>query len=71
MKNPAGGQKLDLEARTRDKLLRSVRCLGERGFAPMSQRWRTLQCVMLSLGKIGDFAQAVLVLVQFEHKMTT
>jgi len=26
---------------------------------------------MLSHGKIGDIAQAVLVLVQFEHKMIT
>ena len=48
-----------------------VRCLGERGFALMSQRWRTLQRVMLSPGKIGEIAQATLVLVQFEHKMIT
>jgi len=37
----------------------------------LSQRWRTLQRVMLSHGKIGDIAQAALVLVQFEHKMIT
>jgi len=35
----------------------------------MSQRWRALQRVMLSPGKIGDIAKAVLVPVQFEHKM--
>jgi hypothetical protein len=35
----------------------------------MSQRWRTLQRVMLSPGKIGDITKAVLVLVLFEHKM--
>jgi hypothetical protein len=35
----------------------------------MSQRWRALQRVMLSPGKIGDITKAVLVLVQFEHKM--
>jgi hypothetical protein len=66
VRRPAGGGELDLNTRTRNALLR---CLGERGFALMSQRWRTLQRVMLSPGKIGSIAQAVLVLVQFEHKM--
>jgi hypothetical protein len=37
----------------------------------MSQRWRPLQRVMLSPGKIGGKSQAALVLVQFEHKMIT
>jgi hypothetical protein len=37
----------------------------------MSQRWRRLQRVMLSPGKIGDKSQAALVLVQFEHRMIT
>jgi hypothetical protein len=46
-----------------------LRHQGERGFALMSQRWRTLQRVMLSLGKIGDITKAALDLVQFEHKM--
>jgi hypothetical protein len=49
--------------------LRSLRYQGERGFALMSQRWRALQRVVLSPGTIGDVARAVLVLVQFEHKM--
>jgi hypothetical protein len=71
MKQPAGGRELDINARTRNALLRSLRCLGERGFALISQRWRTLQRVMLSPGKIGDIAQAALVLVQFEHRMIT
>ncbi len=71
VKNPAGGQERDLDTRTRNALLRSLRCLGEQGFALMSQRWRTLQRVMLSPGKIGDIAQAALVLVQFEHNMIT
>jgi hypothetical protein len=69
VRKPAGGGGLDLD--TRNALLRSLRCLGERGFALLSQRWRTLQRVMLSPGKIGDIAQAALVLVQFEHKMIT
>jgi hypothetical protein len=69
VKKPSGGGELDLDTRTRNALLRSLRCLGERGFALLSQRWRTLQRVMLSPGKIGDIARAALVLVQFEHKM--
>jgi hypothetical protein len=69
VKKPAGCRELDINTRTRNDLLRSLRCLGERGFALMSQRWRTLQRVMLSPGKIGDLARAVLILVLFEHKM--
>ncbi len=71
MRKPAGGRELDLDTRTRNALLRSLRCLGERGLALLSQRWQALQRVMLSPGKIGDIARAALVLVQFEHKMIT
>jgi hypothetical protein len=35
----------------------------------MSQRWRTLQRVMLRPGMIGVVARAVLVLARFEYKM--
>ena len=56
MRKPAGGE-LDPDTRTRNALLRSLRYQGERGFALMSQRWRTLQRVMLSPGKIGDITQ--------------
>jgi hypothetical protein len=68
VKNPARGE-LDPDTKTRNALLRSLRYPGERGFALMSQRWRTLRRVMLSPGKIGDIAKAALVLVRFEHKM--
>jgi IS5 family transposase len=71
VRRPAGGGELDLNTQTRNALLRSLRCLGERGFALMSQRWRTLQHVMLSPGRIGGIARAALVLVHFEHKMIT
>ena len=68
MRKPARGE-LDIDTKTRNTLLRSLRYQGERGFALMSQRWRVLQHVMVSPGTIGDIAKAVLVLVQFEHKM--
>ena len=71
VKKPAGVKEPDIDTRARNALLRSVRCLGERGFALLTQRWRTLQHVTASPGKIGLIAQAALVLVLFEHKMIT
>jgi len=71
VKKPAGAGELDINARTRNALLRSARCLGERGFALLNQRWRTLQHVTASPSKIGLIAMAALVLVLFEHKMIT
>ena len=68
VKMPARGA-LDINMKTRDALLRSLRCQGERGFALMSQRWRALQRVTVSPATIGDIAKSALVLVQFEHKM--
>jgi hypothetical protein len=69
VKKPAGNKELDINTRTRNALIRSVRCLGERGFALLTQRWRTLQHVTMSPGRIGQIARAALVLVLFEHKM--
>ena len=71
VKKPAGVKELDINTRARNALLRSVRCLGERGFALLTQRWRTLQHVTASPGTIGLIAKAALVLVLFEHKMIT
>ena len=69
MKKPKGNQELDINNRTRNALLRSLRCMGERGFALLSQRWQALQHVTMSPGKIGQIARAALVLTLFEHKM--
>ena len=68
-KKPAGVNELDIDTQARNALLRSVRCLGERGFALLTQRWKTLQHVTASPGRIGLIARAALVLVLFEHKM--
>ena len=70
VKKPPRGE-LDIDTKTRNALLRSLRYQGERGFALMSQRWRALQHVMVSPTTIGDLTKSVLVLVQFEHKMIT
>jgi DDE superfamily endonuclease len=71
VKKPPGVEELDINTRTRNALIRSARCLGERGFALLTQRWRALQHVTASPSRIGVVAQAALVLVQFEHKMIT
>jgi hypothetical protein len=67
VKQPADGRDLDINTRTRNALLRSLRCLGERGFALVTGRWRTLQHITASPGKIGDIARAALVLTHFEY----
>jgi len=58
---------LSINALTRNMLLRSVRCRGERGFALLKGRWRTLKRVTASPSKIGDITRAALVLTHFEH----
>jgi hypothetical protein len=67
VKQPAEGRDLDSDTRTRNALLRSLRCLGERGFALVAGRWRTLQHITGSPGKIGDIARAALALTHFGH----
>jgi hypothetical protein len=66
-RQPPDGRDLDISTRTRNAIQRSLRCLGERGFALLNQRWRTLQHITASPSKIGDIARAALVLTQFEH----
>jgi hypothetical protein len=51
VKQPSGGRELDISTRTRNALLRSLRCLGERGFALVTGRWRTLQHITASPSK--------------------
>ena len=58
---------LSINALTRNMLLRSVRCRGERGFALLKGRWRTLKRVTASPCKTGDITRAALVLTHFEH----
>jgi hypothetical protein len=67
-KNPAGNQELDAGARTRNALLRDLRCRGERGFALLTQRWAALQHITADPGRITEITRAALVLTQFEHK---
>jgi hypothetical protein len=70
-KQPTGGRELDINTRTRNAIQRSLRCLGERGFALLTGRWRTLQHITASPSRIGDIARAALVLTHFEHGYIT
>ena len=67
----AGGRELDINTRTRNAIQRSLRSLGERGFALLTGRWRTLQHITASPSKNGDIARAALVLTHFEHGYIT
>jgi hypothetical protein len=68
VKRPQGGRELDIDTRTYNALLRATRCLGERGFAVVGQRWKALQHVTMSPSRIGDIAKAALVLTHFEYR---
>jgi hypothetical protein len=68
VKRPAGNQELDTGTRTRNALLRDLRCLGERGFALLTQRWAALQHITADPGRTTEITRAALVLTQFEHK---
>ena len=54
VKHPDDGRELDLGTRTRNALLRSLRSIGERAFALLTQRWRTLQHITASPSKITE-----------------
>jgi hypothetical protein len=71
LRDPSGNREPDIGTRTRNALQRSLRCLGERGFALLTGRWRALQHITLSPSKIGDIARAALVLTHFEHGYNT
>jgi hypothetical protein len=67
IKQPTDGQVLAPDNQAYNTLLRSTRCLGERGFALLTGRWRALQRVTISPRRIGELAQAALVLTRIEN----
>jgi DDE superfamily endonuclease len=71
IKQPTDGQRLHVDNRTYNALLRGLRCLGERGFAVLTERWRTLHHITASPSKIGNIAKAALVLTHHEHGWIT
>jgi hypothetical protein len=67
IKQPEGGQVLAPDNHAYNTLLRSVRCLGERGFALLTGRWRALRRITASPRRIGAYAKAALVLTHIEQ----
>ena len=68
VKRPSGNQELDIATRTRNALLRDLRCRGERGFALLTQRWAALQHITADPDRTTEITRAALVLTQYEHK---
>jgi DDE superfamily endonuclease len=68
VKKPAGNQELDTGNRTRNALLRDLRCRGERGFALLTQRWAALQHITADPDRTTEITRAALILTQYEHK---
>jgi hypothetical protein len=67
IKQPAGGQVLAADNQAYNALHRATRCRGERGFALLTRRWRALRRVTVSPRRIGEIAQASLVLTHIEN----
>lgn len=68
VKQPAGNTRLAPDNRTYNSLLRSLRCQGERGFAILVGRWKTLRHSTISPRRIGDIVAAAVHLTHFEYK---
>ncbi|MFG1884709.1 transposase family protein [Micromonospora sp. NPDC049102] len=67
-KQPAAGRRLAVDNRAYNAVLRSMRCLGERGFAILVGRWRTLRHRTASPRQVGDVVRAALHLTHFEYR---
>jgi len=68
VKQPTDGHRLAINNRTYNSLLRSMRCLGERGFALLTGRWYVLRHTTASPRSVGDIVRAALVLTHFEYR---
>ena len=68
IKQPTGGSRLAPDNRAYNRLLRGLRWQGERGFAILVGRWKTLRHTTASPRRIGDIVAAALHLTHFEYK---
>jgi hypothetical protein len=67
-KQPADGRRLAVDNRTYNRLLRSMRGLGERGFALLTGRWHSVRHITASPRSAGDIVRAALMLTLFEYR---
>jgi hypothetical protein len=68
IKQPTDGRRLAPDNRAYNRLLRGLRWQGERGFAILVGRWKTLRHTTVSPRRLGDIVAAALHLTHFEHK---
>jgi hypothetical protein len=68
IKQPSHGSRLALDNRAYNRLLRGLRWQGERGFAILVGRWKTLRHTTVSPRRIGDIVAAALHLTHLEYK---
>ena len=71
VKQPADGNRLAIGNRAYNRLLRGLRWQGERGFAILIGRWKTLRHTTISPTRTGDLVAAALHLTHFEYKYLT
>ena len=57
-----------VDDRARNRLLRGLRCIGERAMAVLTGRWRVLHHTTMSPSKIGMIVQAALALTNIENQ---
>lgn len=67
-RHPSDGKPLSAANRTVNRLLRGLRWQGERGFAMLTGRWKTLRHSTISPTRIGDIVAAALHLTHFEYR---
>jgi hypothetical protein len=68
VKQPTDGSRLAPDNRARNMLLRGLRWQGERGFAILIGRWKTLRHTTASPRRIGDIVAAAVHLTHLEYK---
>jgi hypothetical protein len=68
VKQLADGSRLAPDNRAYNRLLRGLRWQGERGFAILIGRWKTLRHTTASPRRVGDIVAAALHLTHFEYK---
>ncbi|WP_127509314.1 hypothetical protein [Actinoplanes solisilvae] len=64
----AAGNRLAVANRSVNQLLRGLRWQGERGFAILIDRWKTLRHSTLSPRRIGEVVAAALHLTHLEYR---
>lgn len=67
-RQPSGGKPLAVANRAVNRLIRGLRWQGERGFAMLTGRWKTLRHSTISPTRIGDVVAAAVHLTHFEYR---